>query len=539
MQRVTPPLHLFNLWSLLPYCLLSLCLMVCLSGCSSDPTTTTPKGFKISPPPHEIAQLSAQLESLTPKVSILEPQLDQVLSEKKVTLRFALEGYRLFKDPEYGLGPHLHVVLDNQPYIPYYDLSTPLTLENLSPGSHTVRVFVGTPWHESFKNREAYAQVTFHVLAKTPEYVPDPALPLLTYNRPVGSYGAEPILVDFWLSNAPIRETLLENLPKDWRIRYTLNGQSGYLSEWQSFYLSGWQPGLNIFELELVDGQNRPIRNVFNSAVREITYTPNGQDTLSRLVRGELTASQVSRILPYAPSPLPTSLPTASPAPAVTPTPEPLPTPTISPDPTALPTPFTPTPIEPSPAVLIPETTPEPVVPITPSPTELVTPTPVPAQSEEPSPLPELETTSIPSEPTTAAEVTPIPTVKPTRRPLYTYQYKPKALKPTKKAKNESVPSSPEPTPEPTPQATPAITPAQTPLPPPPVSPASSPTPQPTASPTPTSLLTPIPTTPPTPKPIPTPLPKITPRPRFTPSFRFLPEGVGNGQSFKFQKQPR
>jgi hypothetical protein len=189
------------------------------------------------PVPPEIAKLDAHLQYCRPQVQILSPKPGEVLSERQVTVRFAVQGYPLFQDPQLGLGPHLHVVLDNRPYIAHYDADAPLVFKDLEPGSHTLRVFAGKPWYESFKNSEAYAQVSFHVLAPTPEYVPQPQLPLLTYNHPTGSYGAEPILVDFWLANAPVRESLLTDLPRDWRIRYTLNGQSGLLDRWESFYL--------------------------------------------------------------------------------------------------------------------------------------------------------------------------------------------------------------------------------------------------------------------------------------------------------------
>jgi hypothetical protein len=279
------------------------------------------------PVPPEIAKLDAHLQYCRPQVQILSPKPGEVLPERQVTVRFAVQGYPLFKDPQLGLGPHLHVVLDNRPYIAHYDADAPLVFKDLEPGSHTLRVFAGKPWHESFKNSEAYAQVSFHVLAPTPEYVPQPQLPLLTYNRPTGSYGAEPILVDFWLANAPVRESLLSDLPRDWRIRYTLNGQSGLLDRWESFYLKGFRPGRNVMVLELVDSKGDPIRNVFNSAAREITYTPGGQDTLSKLVRGELKAEEALAIV----QPQPTPTPTPEPTPTPTPTPTPEATPTLAP----------------------------------------------------------------------------------------------------------------------------------------------------------------------------------------------------------------
>ncbi|MFS8815604.1 hypothetical protein NW811_09970, partial [Synechococcus sp. R60.4] len=292
----------------------ALVLVACAGSPLEQPQEQLPQLERVPVPP-EIAKLDAYLEHCRPRVQILSPQPGEVLSERQVTVRFAVQGYPLFKDPQLGLGPHLHVVLDNRPYIAHYDADAPLVFEDLEPGSHTLRVFAGKPWHESFKNSEAYAQVSFHVLASTPEYVPQPQLPLLTYNQPSGSYGAEPILVDFWLANAPVRESLLTDLPRDWRIRYTLNGQSGLLDRWESFYLKGLRPGRNVMVVELVDSKGDPIRNVFNSAAREITYTPGGQDTLSKLIRGELKAEEALAIVQPQPTPTSKPNPTAGPPP--------------------------------------------------------------------------------------------------------------------------------------------------------------------------------------------------------------------------------
>jgi len=38
----------------------------------------------------------------------------------------------IFKNQELDMGPHLHVILDNQPYIAVYDLNQPLEFPDLS-----------------------------------------------------------------------------------------------------------------------------------------------------------------------------------------------------------------------------------------------------------------------------------------------------------------------------------------------------------------------------------------------------------------------
>ena len=282
-------------------------------------------------PPEVIQQLRQSLEMYQPQVKIISPQADQVLQDDTVTARFDVKDLPIFKNPELDLGPHLHVILDNQPYIAVYDLNQPLVFPDLAPGTHTLRIFASRPWHESFKNEGAYAQTTFHIFTKTNDNNPDPAQALLTYSRPKGSYGAEPILLDFYLMNAPLHLVAQEN-PQDeiadWRIRCTINGSSFVIDRWEPIYLQGFKPGKNWVQLEFLDEKGDPVKNVFNNTVRVITYEPQGNDTLSKLVRGELSADLARSIVePYTPTPEVTPTPTPTPTAIPTPTPSPAPAP--------------------------------------------------------------------------------------------------------------------------------------------------------------------------------------------------------------------
>jgi hypothetical protein len=129
---------------------------------------------------------------------------------------------------------------------------------------------------------------------------PNPQLPLLTYNQPRGTYGAEPVLLDFYLANAPLHLVAQEN-PEDeivdWRIRVTLNSQSFIIDQWQPIYIKGIKPGKNWVQLEYLDELGEPLTNVYNNTARVFTYDPNSQDTLSKLVRGELTIAQARPIV--------------------------------------------------------------------------------------------------------------------------------------------------------------------------------------------------------------------------------------------------
>ncbi|MEH1827870.1 MAG: hypothetical protein V7L22_21485 [Nostoc sp.] len=482
------------------------------------------KQFSEVSPPDVIQELRPILEVYQPQVTIVTPQSDEVLQDNKVTASFQVKDLPIFKDPQLQLGPHLHVILDNQPYIPIYDLNQPLVLPDLSPGSHTLRVFASRPWHESFKNEGAYAQTTFHVFTKTDDNTPDPKIPLLTYSRPQSSYGAEPILLDFYLTNAPLHLVSKENANdefSDWRIRSTINGETFIFDRWQAVYLKGFHPGKNWVKLEFLDNQGNAVKNAFNTTVRLIDYQPKGKDTLSRIIRGELTAAEVRGIVDpnYRPAPKPTptpfiektpqiqpkvekqpipeteipkeskiqpekpklEVPTAAPSPSLSPTPaeiiespEPQPTVTPTPESTPLPEKVAPKPTKPklggffnrgAGKVTTPQApvTPSPSLPPTPPeiiespPPEIITPTPEPQPTVTPTP----ESTPLPE------KVAP----KPTKSRFGGYFNRGAGKVPTPQVTVTPSPSLPptlpeiieSPTPEPQPEVTP--TPESTPLP--------------------------------------------------------------------------
>ncbi len=369
---------------------------------SASPAAAVEKISEVSPP-DPIQGLRESLDVYRPQIMILSPKPGEVLQDTTVPVRLAVRDLPIFKNPDLGLGPHLHLILDNQPDREIYNLTEPVVFEDVLPGTHTLRVFASRPWDESFKNEGAYAQTTFHIFAQTLENNPDPSKPLLTYNRPAGSYGAEPIMLDFYLTNAPLHLVARENPDDevaDWRIRVTVNGSSFLLDRWEPIYLKGFKPGKNWVQLEVLDESGNPVNNAFNNTVRAITYSPRGKDTLSKLVRGELSAADARAIVDpnyivKAPTPTPTPEPAIAPEP--TPVPELIetPIPTPAPEPTETP--------EPAPASepeSKPEVPPSEVAPAaTPEAAPLPEPTAEPAAEEVPAAQPnESEPIQAPSE---------------------------------------------------------------------------------------------------------------------------------------------
>jgi hypothetical protein len=435
--------------------------------------------------PASISNLAPRLEKFHPQVRILSPQPDEILTDDRVTIKLTVDDLPLFKQPELGLGNHLHVILDKETYQGVYDLSQPLVFKNLAAGTHTLRVFASRPWHESFKNPGAYALVTFHVLTKTAENHPDPQLPLLTHSRPAGTYGAEPIMLDYYLANAPVHPTAegsSEQLP-DWRIRVSVNEQRFVLDRWAPIYLQGFKRGKNLVRLELIDERGNPIPNVYNDSVSIFTYDPQQQDSLAKLVRGEIDPNLALTLVD--PNYVAIQL-SPAPTPSVAPVPLNNPTPAIAPPVARVP-------------INVPSPTPAPSV----APTSLNTPTPIVTPSAAPVPVNPPIPIPTPLSSAVTAPITPPPTIPsplpvPTNIPIpipSPIVPSPIAIEPTPLTQPNTIPASPQPSPS---AASVQIVPPAMPLPTTPAPIASNPAPPKLPSPAP--VVTPSPVAVPTPK---------------------------------------
>ncbi len=339
-------------------------------------------GLSETAPPAIIAQLATAASS-SPQVVVVSPRPDEVVNTNNILVNLQVQGVPVFKNAALGLGPHLHVLLDRASYQSVYDLAQPLTLTNLTPGTHTLQVLMAKPWHESWKNPGAFAQVTFHVFAKSAEQ-PQSIAPTLVYNEPDATYGAEPFLLDFYLANAPSHRDARQQLVNDWRVRTTINDQSFEVDQMSPFYLKGLKPGANLVKLEYLNTQGQSL----DSVLRVVNYQPQGTDTLSRLLRNELLLTDALALFDpnsknaVVATTAKTTVPSSSgvvvnPQPLVSPQPKttmapPIAIPTVAPPPVAtiVPPPSiapTPTPVIPSAPVTIPVPPVASTMPVSPS----------------------------------------------------------------------------------------------------------------------------------------------------------------------------
>lgn len=298
--------------------------LLAFAGCASNPdNANTTATNTVSPPATQTLSIVARPQSIMdlmkqrgeqdeaqPTLRIIAPAKDAVVNGANVNVRLELigdlRGYKPHKDPATDTGNHIHVILDNEPYEAYYELNQPFELRNVSEGKHTLRVFASRPWHESYKNDGAFQMVTFTVKGGGDASKPtttnsgqtmannnaasspsreregkdmrtskggeaDPSLPLLTYSRPKGEYKgdeADPIMIDFWLSNAKLRGD-----GGEYRVRYIVDDDDPrFIDKWEPLWLSGWLAGKHTVRLELLDNNDMPVANgSFNTTTREIT----------------------------------------------------------------------------------------------------------------------------------------------------------------------------------------------------------------------------------------------------------------------------
>ncbi|MEC7519800.1 MAG: hypothetical protein VYE22_08040 [Myxococcota bacterium] len=220
------------------------------------------------PPVQVVAGTRTPIEGDAPSLRILAPRDGATIRRGNVSLRLRLQGWELAADP----GNHVHVIVDNEPYIAVRDVSEPLDLnalvqENLghelSEGTHVVRVFPSRGHHESVKQDGAFAMVTFHYRSQTEGFELDADAPMLTFSRPKGCYPVgERVLLDFYLSHAELAEDGL-------RVRYDLDGAiQGDITSWVPHYLENLPALEHTLQLQLVDAEGNPVPGPFNDTTR-------------------------------------------------------------------------------------------------------------------------------------------------------------------------------------------------------------------------------------------------------------------------------
>jgi hypothetical protein len=263
-------------------------------------------------PPELVQKLKAELSTSSPTVEIIEPRENSTLDHQSVEIKLSVSDLSLYKDSILELGPHVTIVLDDQQSIDIHDVNHPILLDNLKPGTHTIRAIASYPWHESFKNPSAYDQSTFHVLTRTHENDAG-ELPILTVSSIQESYTAEPILLDFVVRQAIQTQTSNPNskiiTPTKIQVKATLNDQDFIVSDPDSsLYLQGIKAGKNWIKLELEDEAGNWVKAPFSEQSFSFSFAPEDSSALGKLFSEAITLEDAGGIVghpkPIEPKPI-------------------------------------------------------------------------------------------------------------------------------------------------------------------------------------------------------------------------------------------
>src|SRR5690606_41329688 len=112
---------------------------------SNNSTATAPAAQKLSvvDRPQSVKDMMAsrgEQDTAAPTLAIESPADGSTVESSTVHVMLKLsgdlKGYKPHKDPETGMGNHIHVILDNQHYEAYYNLYGKFELRNVTDVEH-------------------------------------------------------------------------------------------------------------------------------------------------------------------------------------------------------------------------------------------------------------------------------------------------------------------------------------------------------------------------------------------------------------------
>jgi hypothetical protein len=228
-------------------------------------------GIKLTPVTDSPLFPDATLDMIFPVVG--EEQLNKKDSAK-VIFKYELTNFKLTDQTtdatnkhcsNSAKGQHIHVILNNEPYLAKYETDFSMTLKE---GNYVVLSFLSRSYHESLKHKRAYDLRQFWVGDVTSTHKSsDLKKPLLFYSRPKAEYvgdDAKKVLLDFYLVNCKLS-------PKGHKVRATINGTEFMLTDWQAYAMEGLPMGETTIKLELLDKDNALVVSDFNTTTRKIT----------------------------------------------------------------------------------------------------------------------------------------------------------------------------------------------------------------------------------------------------------------------------
>ncbi|NNE28139.1 MAG: phosphopeptide-binding protein [Saprospiraceae bacterium] len=161
-------------------------------------------------------------------------------------------------------GQHLHLIVDNEPYLAKYEAEFDHTLPD---GQHYVLAFLSRSYHESIKRSNANTLLKVMVEGNRLTKSEPVQEAMVFYSRPKGNYRGkaetDKVMLDFYLNNADMAE--------GYRVLADINGERYVVDSWQPYYIEGLPMGKNSITLTLVDEKGRVVQSDLNPVTREFT----------------------------------------------------------------------------------------------------------------------------------------------------------------------------------------------------------------------------------------------------------------------------
>lgn len=235
--------------------------------------TSSSQNITIEPAEHGIAYPNAKVQIISPREGqVLTNTNDSVLVILNVTgmdIATATPGDSVRGINYSKEGQHIHVIIDDKPYMANYKNGQPFNVGVLAPGAHTIRAFPSRSWHESVKSSGAFATRTFYVGEKPANDTTATEFkrPFITYSRPKGNYPASDslVLLDFFATNMTMSDS-------SYRVKVTIDSKEvGVFSEWRPYHIRGLAKGNHTITLQLIDAQGQAVPGRFNNPSQQIT----------------------------------------------------------------------------------------------------------------------------------------------------------------------------------------------------------------------------------------------------------------------------
>ena len=246
--------------------LLTLCLYACEDTGSSETATET-----------EEPEAPADKYTLTPfteSTQFADAAMESMnYQDGKFTFGVGGESYELgVQTPDAdakmcansGKGQHIHLIIDNQPYIAKYEAEFE---QEVADGEHYLLAFLSRSYHESIKTDAAHTAKKVSVEGGNIKSSEDITAPMLFYSRPKGTYVGEKdtkkVMLDFYVANL--------ELGSNYKVKAEINGEEHMIDTWQPYYIEGMEMGENTIKLTLVDGEGNAVDAPLNPVSRTFT----------------------------------------------------------------------------------------------------------------------------------------------------------------------------------------------------------------------------------------------------------------------------